>query len=458
MRRSPAVLLVALIACGDGGVSTGFVVASDSAGTSGETGSSGTGSTPTTSATTPTGETGGTGTSTSPPDTGDASSSTGTASSDATTTGETSTSTTGTTGDASTSGPDSSAGSSGPPPPSCDDGEKNQDETDVDCGGVTCEPCANESGCVGDVDCASGWCDAGVCREPECLADSDCDGLDTACTDSLCDVETKLCASVPILEDEVCDDGDACTSGTRCAAGVCTGGVPIDCGGLDNPCGAGACDPAIGCFAEPFPAMDGQACDDGFVCTPDDTCADGLCGVGGPGFVWFEDFTQPDPGWSLEGTWEIGPALASADGKNGADPADDHTPSADEMLAGTVIGGLVPSGAQAKACLTSPAVPTAGQPALWLTFWRHLHTDYYPFISHSVEAYTGDAWAVVELGYVSPGIDDAAWTQVAYDLTPHANADLRVRICYENNNGSKDSAGWSVDDVTLGPFVCTPEG
>ncbi len=47
-------------------------------------------------------------------------------------------------------------------PETCQDGIRNQDETDIDCGG-TCAPCPEGAGCSGDDDCASGLCRNGVC-------------------------------------------------------------------------------------------------------------------------------------------------------------------------------------------------------------------------------------------------------------------------------------------------------
>lgn len=41
---------------------------------------------------------------------------------------------------------------------SCDDALKNGDETDVDCGGATCEPCALGLQCERAGDCESGVC------------------------------------------------------------------------------------------------------------------------------------------------------------------------------------------------------------------------------------------------------------------------------------------------------------
>jgi hypothetical protein len=52
--------------------------------------------------------------------------------------------------------------------PTCSDGLKNQNESDVDCGGV-CPDCVDGRSCNGNGDCRSGYCQAGVCRNrPTC--------------------------------------------------------------------------------------------------------------------------------------------------------------------------------------------------------------------------------------------------------------------------------------------------
>jgi hypothetical protein len=57
--------------------------------------------------------------------------------------------------------------------PTCNDGVKNGDETDVDCGG-TCaandplKKCLNPMKCLYPKDCASGICKSGECIEPTC--------------------------------------------------------------------------------------------------------------------------------------------------------------------------------------------------------------------------------------------------------------------------------------------------
>ena len=49
------------------------------------------------------------------------------------------------------------------PPTNCSNGRKDGSETDVDCGGPICAPCANGLRCKLNRDCRSGNCQMGVC-------------------------------------------------------------------------------------------------------------------------------------------------------------------------------------------------------------------------------------------------------------------------------------------------------
>lgn len=49
----------------------------------------------------------------------------------------------------------------------CSDGIKNQDETDIDCGG-SCPLCEDGRNCSVDSDCISSWCYNGTCQTPSC--------------------------------------------------------------------------------------------------------------------------------------------------------------------------------------------------------------------------------------------------------------------------------------------------
>jgi hypothetical protein len=65
-------------------------------------------------------------------------------------------------------------------PLTCSDGEQNEAETDVDCGGPDCDPCEDDAVCVEPIDCDSGVCTDGVCIAPTCgdrvtNGEEDCD-------------------------------------------------------------------------------------------------------------------------------------------------------------------------------------------------------------------------------------------------------------------------------------------
>ncbi len=63
----------------------------------------------------------------------------------------------------------------------CGDGIKNQDETDVDCGGLNCSKCPDSRTCIRNDDCLSGYCYNGICRTPTCsdgIKNQDEEGID----------------------------------------------------------------------------------------------------------------------------------------------------------------------------------------------------------------------------------------------------------------------------------------
>ncbi len=64
----------------------------------------------------------------------------------------------------------SSATPASPALPNCSDELKNQDETDIDCGGTTCAPCAEGKSCKLNRDCVKGFCADGVCNADKKLS------------------------------------------------------------------------------------------------------------------------------------------------------------------------------------------------------------------------------------------------------------------------------------------------
>jgi hypothetical protein len=132
----------------------------------------------------------------------------------------------------------------------CSDGARNGAETDVDCGGGTCRPCADGLACGLARDCGSGVCNA-TCQAATCT-DGVKNGAET-------DADCGGGACLP------CAAGGTCTTAADCTAFACPGTCPqapscadgvrngqetdADCGGpICSPCTAGqACARAVDC-------------------------------------------------------------------------------------------------------------------------------------------------------------------------------------------------------------------
>jgi hypothetical protein len=122
--------------------------------------------------------------------------------------------------------------------PECSDMVKNGTETDIDCGGLQCSPCAPGLQCVGNPDCKSHVCEGGKCSAPTCT-DNVQNGLET-----YADCGGPDCSP--------CADTLPCNAGIDCISQACVGNVcqipacddkvingsesDVDCGGTCVKC------------------------------------------------------------------------------------------------------------------------------------------------------------------------------------------------------------------------------
>ncbi|MBO4349863.1 MAG: hypothetical protein J6A01_02830 [Proteobacteria bacterium] len=153
----------------------------------------------------------------------------------------------------------------------CANGEKDEDESGVDCGGSLCEKCKDEAQCKDYKDCAGGYCykdpekgstdDKGVYHEPEygvcevCTKNEQCKQTNAVCkmdpildengdptgeTNNYCAVP-ETCSDKQLNQDETdtdcggicgstCKVGQVCGSGADCMSTICEDGK---CGGTD---------------------------------------------------------------------------------------------------------------------------------------------------------------------------------------------------------------------------------
>ncbi|MEW5740674.1 MAG: hypothetical protein AB1938_17230 [Myxococcota bacterium] len=142
----------------------------------------------------------------------------------------------------------------------CDDGQKNGDESDVDCGG-SCPKCPNGAVCDGLANnCASNACDAGVCVPAPACTDQVTNGDET---------DEDCGGSCP-----KCRVGQACRLPSDCLSGLCNGvcQAPVSCTDGQKNGDESATDCGGSC----------PGCPAGLPCTAPSDCAGGLtCGTAG---------------------------------------------------------------------------------------------------------------------------------------------------------------------------------
>ncbi|MEY3015680.1 MAG: hypothetical protein RIT45_4415, partial [Pseudomonadota bacterium] len=108
------------------------------------------------------------------------------------------------------------------PAPTCTDGSKNGDETDVDCGGSCPDACKDDKVCKADSDCASGNCESGLCK-PSVVGANCNDGIKNG---EETDVDCGGSCPTACEVDQGCAVDADCASKWCGAAGVCLKGCP----------------------------------------------------------------------------------------------------------------------------------------------------------------------------------------------------------------------------------------
>lgn len=356
---------------------------------------------------------------------------------------------------------------------------------------VGCKPVPlNEGiGCdIGFNQCAFGQCMGGTCTPKPKNDGAPCeDNAFNPCTTGVC--KNASCVSVPANDGMVCDDFQFCTSGEACDDGLCKNGKPTQCAPLTG-CWIATCDEASdtcssvpgneGAACDDFnlctegtmcsngaciagsPVNEGMSCDDGTGCTSGESCAAGVCGGGAGPVVYFaDDFKDASKGWLLGPEWQIGPAKASSGGVVGADPAQDHTSTSDNGVAGVVIGGNASTNVHGWYYLESPSFDTsAAAGPVVLGFYRWLNSDYTPFMDNAVHVWDGDEWIMLWQSGDPPSIEDsppvgAGWTFIEHDLTSYKNAAMRIRFGFNVASAAVFTVGsWNVDDVMVANAAC----
>lgn len=135
----------------------------------------------------------------------------------------------------------------------CSDVIKNQNETDIDCGGV-CSSCSNGEGCLINSDCVSDYCSSNICSTSVPVV---------SCTDGIKNQdETDVDCGGSCLN---CDINNTCSTNNDCLSDYCTNNLCANITlPLNSTCGDNVCDESEDCCLD-------CGCDGGFGCQ-NNTC------------------------------------------------------------------------------------------------------------------------------------------------------------------------------------------
>ncbi|MEZ4300314.1 MAG: MopE-related protein [Polyangiaceae bacterium] len=349
--------------------------------------------------------------------------------------------------------------------------EETCDGADNDCDGQTDEGCPCTDGAKQPCFPGPGTAGVGPCKSGEqtCVEGSwgECTGAVVGAAE-VCNGKDDDCNGTA---DDVVGAGNVCSEGGLgiCAAGKlhCDAGKGVlvcvaneekgdeICDALDNDCN-GVVDDLPGNCTLTVPGGNGPVtCQGGYFCNAQNQ---EMCGPLKPYFA--DDFSSNAGGWTLGNEWQIGPAMSgSAPSAGNPDPSEDHTSSADNRLAGVVIGGS-PGGIGTVSYMTSKQIPTGDTGTLFLSYWRWLNTTSSATRPHSVEVSkdNGANWVTV-WNNEGDSVFDAAWTYMLHDLKDFAGQTIRVRFGFKQLQGIINSvSSWNVDDVVISSCPAPPNG
>ncbi len=159
----------------------------------------------------------------------------------------------------------------------CDDGDTCT-KGDVCTTAGACVGTSNTCACKVDSDCDNtDLCQPRQCVSGQCEVDDaakvTCDASgDSACGKNTCNPKSGDCVVLAMNGGKPCVDNNVCTTASACKGGVCEAKTVLSCDDK-NPCTADTCHPINGCVTSVITG----SCDDGVLCTDNDSCQNGGC-------------------------------------------------------------------------------------------------------------------------------------------------------------------------------------
>ncbi len=174
--------------------------------------------------------------------------------------------------------------------------------------------------------------------------------------------------------------------------------------------------------------------------------------VGDRVVFYFDDFAM-NQGWTgLGGTaeWTIGPAVGGGT-SSGVDPADDHTPTSDNMVMGNDLtsAGNYNNNISGIQWIESPVLDCSGFTGVEMRYWHFLGCESSSYDHVYLQVHNGTTW--VQLYTNGATFQETEWLEDFYDLSTYAdgNANFQIRFGMGSSDGSVTYGGWNIDDIQL---------
>ncbi|MDM3843861.1 MAG: Calx-beta domain-containing protein, partial [Aphanizomenon gracile PMC638.10] len=167
--------------------------------------------------------------------------------------------------------------------------------------------------------------------------------------------------------------------------------------------------------------------------------------------LFYDSFANNNAGWTLGTEWGIGSATVSTGGVGNPDPGTDNTPTADNGVAGVVIGGNAStSSLHDYYYLTSPVINTITSGNVFFEYYRWLNSDYTPFMQNTVDIYNGSSWVNLWSSGAPPAVQDSSWTLNTFNISTYKSASTQIRFGFNiGSAGVWTVSSWNVDDFKI---------
>ncbi|MBD2144597.1 S8 family serine peptidase [Sphaerospermopsis sp. FACHB-1194] len=167
--------------------------------------------------------------------------------------------------------------------------------------------------------------------------------------------------------------------------------------------------------------------------------------------LFYDSFANNNAGWTLGTEWGIGSAKTSTGHVYGnPDPGTDNTATADNGVAGVVIGGNASTSLHNYYYLTSPVINTNTSGNVFFEYYRWLNSDYTPYMQNTVDIYNGSSWVNLWSSGGSPGVQDNSWNLNTFNISAYKSASTQIRFGFNvGSTGVFTVSSWNIDDFKI---------